>query len=340
MTTLIGITSRHAVVMGCDSLGTSTKYMVDPNDLVGYFDPANNWAIRSQVDGKPVLSDIYKIMAVSQEIPYKQLLHVNKLFHLKPLPVGAMFTGITSIGQRSIRSLIEEFIDNDPSTTPQAALHGPYKVGDIAQRLLDFLRGKYEVEFKPPPLPQPGLELLIGGYDSGEHLPTMWRVDVRQKEIKNDFPTGTFGASFAGQRDWIERIVFGSDHQNKLKLIERSRSLMEEYRQRIQDDATKQGLSFTVPNPKQYGDALDLFNGFDLNQLTGDWAELTEQNAIDTVDFFVDIMIKSQRVTATVPTVGGQIHVAVIRRDGFYLVSEEVWKHGENVVDVPEVRNG
>ena len=65
--------------------------------------------------------------------------------------------------------------------------------------------------------------------------------------------------------------------------------------------------------------------------------EFSEQNAIDCVDFFLRIMIESQSVSSRLPTVGGNVHIAVIRKDGFHPVSKEVWRHGSYEVNIPEV---
>lgn len=42
MTTLVALNTRDALVMGCDSLGTVTKRLVNPFDLMNYFDPDND----------------------------------------------------------------------------------------------------------------------------------------------------------------------------------------------------------------------------------------------------------------------------------------------------------
>ena len=48
-------------------------------------------------------------MDQAQAVPYNQLGNVLKLFDLNPLPMGVMFTGITSIGTRTIGKMVSEF---------------------------------------------------------------------------------------------------------------------------------------------------------------------------------------------------------------------------------------
>ena len=50
--------------------------------------------------------------------------------------------------------------------------------------------------------------------------------------------------------------------------------------------------------------------------------------AIGCVDFFVDIMIKSQNFSSRLPTVGGEVHIAlIIKNDGFRFISREEYEH-------------
>ena len=53
MTTLIALASKHALVMGTDSLGTQIKQMIDPTDLLEYFDPENGFSLQTDDEGNP-----------------------------------------------------------------------------------------------------------------------------------------------------------------------------------------------------------------------------------------------------------------------------------------------
>ena len=94
-------------------------------------------------------------------MPYNQQTHVEKIFDLSPLPMGLMFTGIASIGDRTIRDLVAEFRAND-ATLKKASPPANYTVRAVANRLLRFLRRHYDDAY-PGPFGKPGLELLIGG---------------------------------------------------------------------------------------------------------------------------------------------------------------------------------
>lgn len=57
-----------------------------------------------------MLKNFKSIHAKTKSVPYT---HMSKLFSLSPLEMGIMRTGIASIGDRTIKSLIEEFKSSD-----------------------------------------------------------------------------------------------------------------------------------------------------------------------------------------------------------------------------------
>jgi hypothetical protein len=334
MTTLVALASRHSLVMGADSLGTATRRLVNPARLSRFFDPDDDFKLRVGDDGKPILADVFQLAEEAEHVPYNQLLHVRKLFKLGTLPVGVAFTGITAIGANTIRGLIVEFTEKDPAI--KAGGRTNYTVYRIAQRLLRLLRQYYEQEF-PQEFLRQDLELLVGGYDRAKQYPVIIRVDVRNDKLERVFSPGAFGIAFSGQMDWIQRIVFGTDVRNQVKLHTRVEYLLRLYQQKIIEGLQSDGHQLDVPEPDAFGEELQLFHEWSLDGLRANWAEFSEQNAIDCVDFFLGIMIRAQDVSEQLPTVGGDVHIAVIRKDGFHPVTKEVWKHRDYEVPIPEV---
>jgi len=156
--------------------------------------------------------------------------------------------------------------------------------------------------------------------------------------VRQVFKPGTFGIAFGGQMDWLQRIVFGTDTANMVKLEQRHKEIMNQYRDHIAGEVALAGFSFTVPPVDALGDKLELFHDdWRLDGLDADFADFSEQNLIEAVDFFVDTMIRAQGVSAKLPTVGGSINIAVIRKEGgFRFVSPQEWTHREHRIQVPE----
>ena len=337
MTTLVALASKDALVMGTDSLATVTRRLVDPLDLSEYFDANNEFKIRVDDQGKPILDNLLSIMEQAQSVPYNQLGNVLKLFDLSPLPMGAMFTGVTSIGDRTIGKMLSEFKEREGASAPGSE-QSNYTVRSLGDRLREFLR-QYYASIYPQAHMQPELELIIGGYDKLSHLPSLYRIDVREDTIVEIFSVESpFGVAFGGQNDWIQRIVFGTDQDNQVRLAQRAQDLLLEYHRLISEAIVNAGITFEVPGPDSWGDELKLFNSWNLNGLDANIADFSEQNAIDCVDFFIEIMLRVQAVSSRLPTVGGDINIAVIRKDGFRFVSRQEWRHRDHSIRIPGVQ--
>ena len=337
MTTLVALASKDALVMGTDSLGTVTRLLVDPFDLVECFDTRNDLKLKVDDHGNPLLDSFSTLLEQAQAVPYNQLGNVSKLFDLSPLPMGVMFTGITSIGNRTIGKLISEFREADPAFKAGAEPSN-YAVRSIGNRLLESLGQLYASTY-PQPHDRPELEIIIGGYDKLSYLPGLYRIDVRENLIVEIFPSDSpFGIAFGGQNDWIQRIVFGTDENNQIGLAKRTHGLLVDYHQKVSDAVANAGITFEVPHPDSWGDELNLFNNWNLQGLDANIADFSEQNAIDCVDFFIEIMIRAQAVSSQLPTVGGDINIAVIRKDGFRFVSRQEWRHRGHSIKIPGVQ--
>ena len=324
LTTLVALASKDAIVMGTDSLGTVPRDLVDPFDLLDYFD--SKFKLKMNEDGSPLLEEWGDILRKSQSVPYNLLSNVPKLFSLSPLPMGVMFTGITSIGDRTIGNLVAEFRENLPDAFGKRAA-----VEEVAQQMLEFLRAHYTATFTD--YHQPSLELMVCGYSTvkheDNHLPKIHRLYVHRDErvlvFDKEEDETSFGVAFGGQMDWVQRLVHGIDPDNEAMLEERATDLLDRYRAQVQFAAFEKGLDFEVPPPT---DMPGLFDEVNLNRLDAAWGDFSVQNAIDCVDFFLGVMAKAQAVSSQLPTVGPPIHIAVVRKeDGFRFVSRQEWTH-------------
>ncbi len=54
MTTLAALSTKNAAVLRCDSLGTITRCLIDPEDLIEFFDADKNFQLKSDKNGKPL----------------------------------------------------------------------------------------------------------------------------------------------------------------------------------------------------------------------------------------------------------------------------------------------
>lgn len=336
MTTLVTLATKDAIVMGCDSLGTVTKKLVDPFDLVPeFFDPEADWKLKTDEEGNPILRDFGLVWKKAQTVAFNQMTHVAKLFSLQPLEMGIMTTGIASIGNRTIKSLIQEF--KSKSEFGQNRSGSNWAVEEIAGHLLLFFKQYFDKEYAESNV-KPELALMLSGYDKEKPFPVIFRIFVDKDKTERVFPEeAPFGVAFGGQTQEIQRIVFGTDTLNRIKLIHRVNSLLKKYREFLQQYLKEREIPENLPEIENYVDELNLFNGWNLDGFDADWGDFSEQNAIACVDFFVSIMINSQQFSSRLPTVGGDVHIGLIRKGkGFRFISKEEYIHEGHITPTEE----
>jgi len=97
MTTLVALATKDALVFGCDSLGSRTGRVIDPADLVEFFNLDDKDApLKVDKDGKPLIKSFNDIYYKSVSVPSEHMTHMTKLFSLEPLPACVMLTGCRS----------------------------------------------------------------------------------------------------------------------------------------------------------------------------------------------------------------------------------------------------
>ena len=193
----------------------------------------------------------------------------------------------------------------------------------------------YCVEY-PDPNSRPALELIIGGYDFISPIPVIYRIKVNENKVESTIPD--FGMVFGGQMDEIQRIVFGTNRTNKTRMAQHNSEILDRYYQKILQIIKEKGVNIDLPAPKTFINELGMFTGgWDLLGFDANWGDFSEQNAIECVDFFINIMIKSQQFSSRMPTVGGEVHIGLITKEGgFRFVSREELSHAGHSIQLEE----
>jgi hypothetical protein len=164
---------------------------------------------------------------------------------------------------------------------------------------------------------QPEIYRLLFGWD--------WARKRFQADVNAEVQRGKYNVVFGGQYDVIQRVVNGIDVHSWLNLKTRCREVLEIYRDKVQADLTAHGYPLSVIPPDPNDSELDLFSK-KFGGVTGifaDTSDLSEQAGIDFVRFLITTMIKAQEFSSSMPTVGGEIHLAVItKKSGFQWVAK------------------
>src|SRR5579862_2823061 len=116
MTTILSLAARDFIVVGCDSLATTSVPLAHPQQIIAEFFDANG-NLKIAPDGSPVLREPAQIWAKANPKPINQLPSVVKLYDLGvsghttlPSPQACLlFAGAAQIGEITIRNLVETF---------------------------------------------------------------------------------------------------------------------------------------------------------------------------------------------------------------------------------------
>ena len=331
MTTLVTLATKDCIVMGCDSLGSTSKKLVDPLELVNFFDEKQGFQLKKDQQDNYVLQSFGDIYKKAKDIPFAHMPHMSKLFDFKPLEMAIMLTGISAIGNRTLKSLIEEFKSTDEIFYKKAKQRN-YSVNTIASKFTDFISDFYDKEFKNE---KPSLEFLLCGFDKRKALPRVFRIQFPDKRITPENEEGEFGIFLGGQMKEIQRLIFGTDYFNKYKIWLRHFEVLREYRIKCNDYLKMNKVKVEIPELKEEEiTKYDMFTGnWDLSGFITNWSNFSEQNAIECVSFFVNVMIKSQQFNEGMPTVGGNVHIALISKSkGVRYISKEQYEHEGHIV--------
>ena len=316
MTVLIAVNTRDSIVLAADSQGTVTRPLVDPKDLSQFFDMGNDKKIRTDSDGRPLLDTWSRIESHAMDLPYKIHYNVEKIFSLDPLKMGIMVSGMASIGDRTIKSLIQEFKASASTTSLTLC---DYNLNDVANSLLDFLYPYYEEIYNSGE--GPDIELMLCVYEKNRFTPGVIRIHIQKKIISD--PDYEFCIFFGGITREIQRLLFGIDSVNKTRLMKRSQQLLETYHSYLAQFLNRNNINIELPKPEKYGGELSLFHNLALDSLQMNCATYPEQDAIECAEFLVNIMINSQRFSNQVPSTGGAVQLAIIRKQsGFRYLNQ------------------
>ncbi len=313
--------------MGCDSLGTVSRTMVDPYELLQYFDLDRKGELKTDENGKPLLSNFWKhIYSHYKNIPYSHMTHVDKLFKLHK-NIGIMTSGIISIGDTTLKSIIQNLAQ-------EFTVDNSYTINSIAQQLVDKVQVYYRKEY-PNDVSQPEIEFLIGGWESNDSHPKIYRVNFPSGNINLEL-NGSYGISFGGQFKEIARLVHGTDSHNMRLIEDRYRFLLNRFVNELQKANPDQDINW--PDSDNFFEKFYIFGLEDpddasnkqpwrLDGFNADVGDFSAQNAINCVYWLVELMVRVQEFGDSMPTVGGDIHVAIIdRKDGFRFLSEEAYQ--------------
>ncbi len=223
----------------------------------------------------------------------KVFFNATKVFQIRDLPVGVLTWGSGSFRARTVASLVDEFENTDEVR----ALEAPeLDIRALTDQFWTFMCRKSEEIFPQIPLDsRPHSGFVICGYPGSEFFPEEYMVDVPTVGPRRLRPPidgePDFGVNWYGMTDAIERFHHGRDA-------------------RLFDVLGNSGLT------AQQADAVNAaVSEFQYPVL---FAAMPLGDAIDYVEFLVQMTINRYRFCVGAEICGGAIDIAAItRKDGF-----------------------
>jgi len=335
VTVNIGVVTSDAVVLGCDSVASTSSYYIDPIRLDWHKGADGNWL--KDADGKFSLKfdfDDYETIVTNAWGG------VTKLFplHESPSPVAAVTAGLAKLKDRPIASWASEFHAKCAKRNKRLV-----SVETICQKFLEFMRAKYDEHYADSRAPErfrEGPEFLVGGYGRNDDFPSLFRIRVKENTVVRELGGTSVktrsGVAWNGQSDAVERFIRGYDGQVKWFVEKQIAEGLGEHSDKITTyitdtvnklfDQIKQkvpeGTEIKLP------DLAAIKIDWEQFAVDVDYANLPLQEAVNLVSFLVLLQDGKSRFARGVPTVGGRTHLGVITKEkGLRLLNEPELAH-------------
>lgn len=326
MTINVGLITNDALVLGCDSIASTTTPMIDAKEAVFQKDKDGNF--RKDEEGNLVVAlDPNGIEMVVTDFKSG----VTKMFDLyqgEGTFAGATTAGLAKLNNKPIATLAKEFRVNITSQSPKSIYY-------IAEQFLAHIRDIYVEDMKETGLPEdywPSLEFLVGGLGQNDSFPSLYRLDVKRDKMSTEFSEGNAGISWAGQAEAVERLLWGADRYYMQDVIEK----FEQYQQEVKDKTTQiieevlNHHEVTLPpHVDTEFPAPPSPKSFQRTETGIDFANLPLQDGVNLTSFLVTVQSGKDKFTRGPATVGGRVHIGVVSksRGGFEMLNEPELDH-------------
>lgn len=315
MTINVVLATRDALVLGCDSVASTTKAVVTP------------WTyVDKDAEGNPIKDEQGRTLA---RLPPDCIEWVvtdarggaTKMFELCQTGsnVAATTAGMAALNGRSIHNYAMQFLQESRLNPNHETVSG------VAEHFLQFMRAAFDEHYAKEQTPdafRSDVEFLVGGYGIADHFPSLFRLRVLANTCESQYAPGQFGISWAGQSDGVARLIFGYDHLLKRRAQRGATKLVDDtYKQFSESVAAivaellgrlgaelPEGANTTLPDKPKFDFDWEEF------QLDIEVANLPIQDAVDLVSYLVNLQSGRAKFARGVATVGGRTRLGVITR--------------------------
>ncbi len=332
MTINIALVTSDAIVFGCDSIASTTAYMVDPFSLDWHKD-ATGMQVKDTA-GRPLLAFEW---SKAEPVVKNAWGGVTKMFclHEGKTPVVAVTSGLAKLKDgRTIKSLAEEFAEKQKMRAKPLV-----RVQAVANEFLRFFRKAYEKHYRGSPMPKTywdDLNFLVGGYGRDDAFPSLYRVKIKDNTAIEEFANGNAGVAWEGQSDSVERLIRGCDGglQRAVEIYidtafsAHHKDMADALARIVNDVLAKLGAQMPAGVDTSLPTNAKLTLPWDDARLDVTYGSLPTQDAVEFVSYLVNLQSGRAKFAYGVPTVGGRTHIGVVTKAaGFQMLEESPLRH-------------
>lgn len=326
MTINVAVVTSDALVLGCDSIASTTEWRLDPFSAeMSDGTSEGEWTVKFRWDHL-------------EETVTNAWGGVTKMFRISDWPpVAAVTSGLAKLSGLSISSHASDFLAQKKAAVGGGG--GALSVKEIASQFLAFIRERYDENYQNSSLPEPfrtGPTFLIGGYGTTEKFPSVFLANVQGNDLHEHYANGRCGVAWSGQSDAVERVLRGYDTQVRQSIEGVYQNLLMQYRDSVAQSVAAamermlkanphlMGAEIVVPDPP----GMDFAQQWEARKLNIQFSNLPLQDAVDLAAFLVNLQSGRAKFGSGVATVGGRTHIGIITKPGgFQMLDEPEIKH-------------
>jgi hypothetical protein len=216
--------------------------------------------------------------------------------------VGVVTYGQAVIGQQTPRTAAS-FLPEFEFGLPKDRL----TVLDFAKKISEFYLKQWRLAMPPDDKigDIPNMTFVVAGFNPDEVYGKVYIVEIpRLPEPVERSKNNEFGITFGGQNEIVSRIMMGYDPRLP--------------------EVLQKGLNFSPEQAMKFGELIKQF------QLAVPLQVLALQDGIDLACFFIRTTMDAQKLSIGIRGVGGDIDVAIIKRNQDLQFIQRKEEHGES----------
>ncbi|MBX8516060.1 hypothetical protein K5D69_15300 [Pseudomonas cichorii] len=331
MTINIAIATYDAIVLGCDSLSSQIEQAVLPF--------RNGVGFARDADGNELVDATgSKVISSAQLQPYVTNVFggAQKMFCLyqdDDTTVAAVTAGMATLCGVTIAGIANRFRKKNIGEAQTFK-----SVQAVTEAFLAHVRQEWEQEVEYDTAAEelrpyfPDLQFIVGGYGTEDATSKVFKLSVKDMTLSEQFTWKTrSGACFAGQSDFVQRLLVGVDDRIVSQIDGTIGQLATTHGHAVAQGIIDQlkaagveipeGITFNLP---EFSCELPWFD----NVAAIDFGNLPTQYAVDLAELLVNLQSGMQRFAVGVATVGGRTHIGVLKRgEKFAMLNEPKLVH-------------